>query len=128
MPRESDIQNLIRIGLSPHGTFFRANAGQGWQGKVIEHTGSQLVLANPRVFHGLPEGFSDLFGVVPVVITPAMVGQMVGIFTAIEVKVPGEKPKPHQSNFLEVMRSKGCRAGAARSAEEAVAVATGRKG
>lgn len=119
---EHDRQNLIRTELSHHGTFFRANAGQAWQGKVIEHTGGLLTLANPRVFHGLPEGFSDLFGVVPVFITGDMIGKTIGVFTAIEVKVPGEKLKKHQENFLAVMRNRGAITGWARSPEEAVRI------
>jgi hypothetical protein len=122
---EHDQQNLIRFALSQHGTFFRANAGMGWQGKIIKHTGSDLVLRNPRPFHGLPEGFSDLFGVVPVIITPAMVGQLVGMFGALEIKVPGKKPTPEQENFLAVMRGQGAITGWARTPEEAVAIVTG---
>lgn len=40
----------------------------------------------------------------------------------IEVKLPGEKPRPDQEKFLEAMRKTGAIAGCAHSVEEALAL------
>lgn len=59
---------------------------------------------------------SDLIGITPVRITEAMVGRVVGVFTAAEVKEPGWK-KPRnarergQEAFIQTVRSKGGIAG-----------------
>lgn len=56
---------------------------------------------------------SDFIGITPVVITPAMVGKTIGVFTAIEAKPEGFKiraeynPKSRewaQENFLQFVR------------------------
>jgi len=60
---------------------------------------------------GLPEGFSDLlfFG-------------FDGRPAFIEVKKPKQKQKPEQIHFMELMRSRGYRAGVAHSVEEALEI------
>lgn len=40
----------------------------------------------------------------------------------IEVKLPGEKPRPDQQKFLDAMRRTGALAGCAHSVEEALEV------
>lgn len=124
---EHDLQNMIRVELSHWGTFFRANVGAGWTGNVIKKTtdgGVYIPDARPMA-SGLPVGFPDLFGVVPVTITPDMVGQTVAIFAGIEVKTPAGRVRPEQQNFIDTMRKSGCRAGVARSPEDAVKIARG---
>jgi hypothetical protein len=120
---EADVQNQIQMELS-HGNcrLFRINSGSFWGGKVIAHDGKRLLLENPTKVMGAKAGTSDLLGVVSVFITPQMVGQTFGRFVAIEVKKPGEKPKPHQEQFLAIMRSLGALAGSAQSVAEAVAI------
>ncbi len=120
--KESDIQNAIRIALSPYGTFFRINVGQGWIGKIKgKSKDGLLVLENPRVFKtGVPEGFSDLFGVRPVKITPAMVGRTIGQAVFLEVKSLKGRAEPEQEQFIDFMQSKGCIAVIVRSPEEAI--------
>lgn len=44
-------------------------------------------------------GAPDLMGWVPVVITPDMVGQTLGLFVAVEMKKPGKKLEKHQNKF-----------------------------
>jgi hypothetical protein len=119
--REHDTQNQIRLELSDHGTFFRANVGEAWTGpEIIKTEGGGVYIPKAHRFNtGLPNGFSDLFGVVPVFITPDMVGKTIGVFTALEVKRPGGKPTKDQENFLAVMRARGCFAGVARSVDDA---------
>lgn len=57
---------------------------------------------------------SDLIGITEVLITPDMVGKIVGVFTALEVKKeewnPTKKLDDHeikQNNFLQFVKSKG---------------------
>lgn len=123
--KESEIQDRIRLELDKHGRFFRANAGQGWTGQVISNDGQRLLLLNPRPFHGLPAGFTDLFGVRQTVITPQMVGKTIGQACFVEVKRPGEKPKKHQEDFMTAMRAAGAIVGVAKSPEEAAEIMGG---
>ena len=48
-----------------------------------------------------------------------------GMACGIEVKTPKGKVRPEQEAFLAMVRSKGGRAGIARSVEEALAIASG---
>lgn len=124
--KEQDIQSQILIAMSQAGACcFRINAGSFWSGEILSHDGKMLLLKNPRKIQGAPEGFSDIVGVTTVTVTPQMVGRKIGVFTCIEVKKPGEKPKKHQENFLAQMRSRGAIAGVARSPEEAVRIING---
>jgi hypothetical protein len=57
-----------------------------------------------RRFHGL-RGVSDILGILP---RAAESGeQRFGVFLAIEVKMPGEKPRPEQEAFLNDIRAAG---------------------
>lgn len=100
----------------------RVNSGQAWGGEVLSHDGTMLLLKHPTKIMLAPPGTSDIIGCVPVVITPDMVGKTIAQMACIEVKRPGEKPEKHQERFLALMRSRGCRAGVARSPEEALAI------
>jgi len=107
---EATIQNQIRIALSPYGMIFRTNSGEFWQGKsVFSKEFNKRVLINLRHVDGLPKGFADLtfFG-------------FDGRPAFIEVKQPGETPKPEQIHFAELMQSHGYRAGTAWSVEDAL--------
>lgn len=114
--REHDIQNQVRIGISKHGTFFRCNVGEAWTGReIIRAAGGGVYIPEARRFNtGLPAGFSDVFGVVPVMITPDMFGQTIGIAAFLEIKGPGGRLSEDQKNFLSVMQARGARAGEAR--------------
>jgi hypothetical protein len=125
---EKKVQNEIRLALSPDTVLFRANVGQAWTGNDCRplRDGS-VVITDARPFKtGLPAGFSDLFGIQPVMITEDMVGQTVGLFVAIEVKAPrGRDPTDNQSHFLQVVRERGGRAGVARSVSDAENIVKG---
>lgn len=121
--RESDIQKQILIELSKQGTVaFRINAGSFWAGEILSNKDNMLLMKNPRKVQGAPEGTSDIIGVTSVMVTPQMVGSRVGVFTAIEVKKPGQKPKINQENFIAKMRDMGAIAGVARSSEDALKI------
>lgn len=126
--KEHGIQNAIRNALAGRLLLFRANVGRGWTGKTERITKGGLVAVQPgdvvirkaRPFDtGLPPGFSDTFGALPVTITPDMVGKTIAQFVALEVKQPGERAKDHQAKFLQAVRSYGGRAGVATSPDEA---------
>lgn len=94
-----------------------------------------LAQAGPRVFRnnvglfktfdgrkirtGLCVGSSDLIGWNPVEITPDMVGSKVAVFTAVEVKQPGQRPTKEQAFFLAAVKLAGGIACVAHSEEEA---------
>lgn len=81
------------------------------QGRVIRYG-----VGNP--------GGSDLIGWTPVLITHEMVGGMLGVFTAIEVKTPRGRPTEAQLNFIRQVQLGGGIAGIARSTEDALALLT----
>lgn len=128
MTTEHNLQNEIRNELAGQCLLFRANVGQAWTGtKVTKLPGNKVLIEGARPFNtGLPPGFSDLFGLVSVTITPDMVGQTVAVFTALEVKTPHGRPTENQTNFLQAVNDNGGRAGVVRSVEDAVRIALGR--
>lgn len=96
--KESDVQNSIRLALSPIAITFRTNVG-----KVQTKDG--------RWFDtGLQKGHSDLTGF----------RKVDGRIFFIEVKSATGKPSKEQLHFIKTMKSNGAIAGIARSAEEAI--------
>jgi hypothetical protein len=67
---------------------------------------------------------SDYIGWTPVFIMPEMVGRILPVFTAIETKPQGwkfnnsVKRELHQSNFIDMIRNAGGKAGFAQSVED----------
>jgi len=70
------------------------------------------------VRYGLCNGSSDMIGIKTIVVTPAMVGKTIGVFSAIETKAPGKKLRPEQAAFIEGVRRAGGIAGKAESEDE----------
>lgn len=95
---ETDIQNQIRVALSPYCIVFRMNVGLCYtkDGRPIRT--------------GVPTGFSDLFGH----------RKSDGRAFYIEVKTPTGKASPAQLRFLEQMAVNGAITGICRSPEEAL--------
>jgi len=68
---------------------------------------------------------SDLVGIRPILITADMVGQVVGVFAAIECKAsnwtyrPNDEHTQAQQRFIDLVRAAGGFAGFARSVDEA---------
>ena len=112
MKKESNIQNAIRLALTDNGVLsFRNNVGayKSEKGHYIRY--------------GVGEkGGSDLICITPVTITQEMVGQTVGVFTAIEVKTPNGRPSKEQLAFIEAVKRIGGKAGVARSPEDAIQI------
>ncbi len=125
---EHRIQNDIRNALADDGYFFRANVGQAWTGaKVSKLPGGRVLIEGARPFNtGLPAGFADVFGFVPVRVTPDMVGQTVAVFAAIECKSGNGRAQDNQRRFIAAVADAGGRAGFARDVRTALDIARGR--
>lgn len=125
--KEHGIQNTIRNALAGKCLLFRANVGKAWQGSKVERLpGNRVLIHGARPFStGLPPGFSDLFGLVPVKITPDMVGQTVGVFMALEVKTENGRTSEGQERFLKAVNDNGGRAVVVRSPEDAMRAVDG---
>lgn len=124
---ERHVQNAIRNALCDVGIFFRANVGTAWTGNSIEKLADGSVLIrDPRPFSsGLPAGFHDLFGAVPVEVTPEMVGKTLAVFTTIECKSSRGRARAKQQDFAAAVESVGGRTGFARSVDDALNIAQG---
>jgi len=109
MQAESALQNQIRLAISkefgPRVTLFRNAVG-----KHQTDTGAWVA-------YGLAPGSPDLVGWATV--------DGVARFVAIEVKVPGQKPRADQAHFLATVQAAGGIAGCACSVEEALAILHG---
>lgn len=102
MTEEHKIQNEIRLAVAPYCDIFRINVGQGYT-------------KDGRYFStGVPQGFSDLFGV----------RKSDGKAVFIEVKTPKGRATEKQYNFIQMMKLNGAIAGICRSAEEAINLVT----
>ena len=125
---EQDLQNIIRASLNKvNGFFFRVNCGMGWTGNSVQRRGRSMVINNARPFStGLPPGTSDLIGITEIEITPDMVGQKIGVFTGIEIKV-NAKLKPNQKTFINNVKNAGGFAGVARSVDDALKICKGQE-
>lgn len=125
---EHRIQNEIRNALAGHCLLFRVNVGTAWAGSRVDKLpGGRVLIHDARPFStGLPPGFSDTFGLVKTIITPEMVGGVIGQFLAGEVKTDSGRVSPKQAAFLQAISSNGGRAGVWRSAEDALALVLGR--
>lgn len=119
---EHALQNTIRNALAGKCLLFRANVGHAWTGDAKKLPNGDVLIKNARPFStGLPAGFSDTFGLVPVVITPDMVGQRVGIFIAGEIKAPAGRVSERQHAFMTAINKNGGRANVWRSVDDALA-------
>lgn len=112
MKDESTVQQEIQMKAR----HFNCNLMRNNSGACTDSTGRliRFGLNNISKKHQLMSASSDLIGITKVVITPEMVGQTVGIFTAIEVKKEewneNKKLDEHekaQKNFIEWVKSLG---------------------
>jgi hypothetical protein len=104
---------------------FRQNAGIAWQGKIIDQSPSRLVLAYPRAIRLGSPGMADLGGLTSVMITPDMIGQLVGVDVQIECKFGAGRITPEQTAYIQMIRTLGGRAGVAQSVEDAGRIISG---
>lgn len=134
---EHELQNRIRNALVEDCLLYRANVGRGWTGDKVEKAHpyrkttvvlepGDVVIRAARPFDtGLPAGFHDLFGLTPVRVTPAHVGDLFGVFTSIEVKTTSGRVSPKQQKFGKAINAHGGFTGVARSVEDAKTIVRG---
>ena len=101
------IENEILATLPENKRLFKINAGMGWQGKVVKHTGDVIILKNPRPLHAGPAGWPDLCGWETVTITADMVGQKIPVFCMEEVKAGKDTLKPAQKKMKALFERMG---------------------
>jgi len=93
--RESQLVSELIRGLYPVVKLYRTNAG------------TFRSLDGSHIIHGLPAGFSDLFGVIPKNRTAD--GRPMPVF--LEAKIYPNRATPEQLDFLKLYRDAGCIAG-----------------
>lgn len=107
---ETAVQQQVRLSASRAGIrLWRNNNG------VAENPNGQPVrygLANESKKLNATLKSSDLIGITPVIICPEHLGQVVGVFTAVEVKkgdwkFQGEDRETAQLKFILLVRSMG---------------------
>lgn len=90
MRSESEIQQLIQIeGRKNNATLLRNNSGafKDETGRLVRYgLGNDSIARNENIKS------SDLIGFTKIVVTPDMVGKMIAVITAIEVKKEDWKP------------------------------------
>lgn len=102
MNRETKLMRQIMVALSERGHFvLRTNAGN-----FFDSQGNRVTIGFP--------GLSDLVGCTKE-----------GRFFALEVKLPGEKPRKNQLDFIEAMYRTGAIAGWCTSVESAIKIVEG---
>lgn len=121
---EAHIRREVERELSRYQNvrMFSNPVGVGWTGEVTRIKAGVLIQSPRRVEYGLVQGSSDLIGWTSLQVTPEMVGAMVAVFTAIELKSPVGRPTAAQVNFVRRVIDAGGYAGIVRSGGEAVAV------
>jgi hypothetical protein len=66
-----------------------------------------ILLSPTRVETGLMPGASDNIGITTITITPDMIGQKIGVFTAIENKSIRDRWQKGQQEFLQMVADAG---------------------
>ena len=120
---ESEVQQELQI----HGMHYGCNLMRNNSGALPDKHGTpvRFGLGNISKKHNKRIKSSDLIGITKIVITPEMVGQTLGVFTAVEVKDPDwneekkfDERENAQNNFINWVKSLGGFAGFANSIDK----------
>lgn len=120
--RESASASHIRLDAAQLGVeLWRNNVGafQDPSGRLIRYG---LCNDSPALAKRVKS--SDFIGITPVIVTPDMVGRIVGLFTAVETKasdwafIPSDERAIAQAAFHDIVKRVGGLAGFARNVEE----------
>lgn len=114
---ETSLMHRIALACTEVGArLFRNQVGKAWVGRVqrckmsamyLCHEGD-VILSNARMLTtGLGTGSSDYVGYTKKLVTPEMIGTIVAVFTAIEVKIPGGKVEGEQRHFCDEVKRNG---------------------
>lgn len=119
---EATTTSFVRLEAAKSGdTLWRNNVGvlKDQTGRPVRYG-----LANDSPAMNKKIKSSDLIGIRPVLITPDMVGQVIGQFLAVEMKHEGwkfnhlDEREVAQKNFHDIVRANGGRAGFASSVDD----------
>lgn len=112
MKSESEIQQQIQMEAASHNCILMRNNSGAFTDGSGRHV--RYGLDNTSKKRNEIIKSSDLIGITPIVITQAMVGLTIGVFTAVEVKKedwnPNKKLDAHeqaQKNWIDWVRSRG---------------------
>lgn len=120
--KESAVDSYIIIDAAQSGDYLWRNNTGAFQDKSGRWIRYGLMNESEKINKICKS--SDRIGITSVIVTPEMVGQKIGIFTAIETKhenwkfIPGDERYEAQLNFLNLVLAAGGRAGFARSVYE----------
>jgi len=106
---EAALQTNIQLEASRRGWRLWRNNSGAWK---IKGVWVRWGLGNVSKKMNKEMKSSDLIGITPIVIGPEHVGQVVGVFTSIEVKEPGwsysgKGPEVAQKAWIDLVRSLG---------------------
>jgi hypothetical protein len=129
---ETPVLRRVWLRLAPVATLFRINTGKGWvgagkaqrlpNGTVMLPFGRPIALGLSLVTGESVTGTSDLLGFSPIKITAAMVGRILPVLTAFEIKrTDGGRSTTEQQRFVDLVRKAGGIAAIVNSPESAVA-------
>jgi hypothetical protein len=118
---EDEVTQLIQLESPRHNvSLFRNNSGA-----MQDQTGRLVRYGLGHVSKQLNKNFksSDLIGITPVTITKEMVGSVVGVFTACEIKrsdwkFKGLKREVAQKNFIDFIIARGGIGGFCKSVDD----------
>ena len=115
MANEATVQQQTRLAMARLGAqIWRNNSGACTDdtGRLIRYG-----LGNDSAQLNAVIKSSDLIGVMPITVQPHMVGQTIGVFTALEIKAPGWALRPGdkrglaQAAYHDIVRQAGGFAG-----------------
>lgn len=114
MSKEATSTSFVRLDAANQGVdLWRNNSGGFYDetGRFVRYGLGGFVAEKDKKLS------SDYIGITPVFITPDMVGQVIGVFTAVEMKPDGwkfnhlDKRALYQRNFHDIVRKAGGFAG-----------------
>lgn len=121
MMLEDEVDQLIQIEASKHAcVLLRNNSGamQDQTGRVVRYGLGHVSKEQNKKFKS-----SDRIACMPVLITPAMVGTVIGVFVAVEIKKekwtfnPKDEREQAQMTFINWILARGGYAGFANSVD-----------
>lgn len=122
------MRRLQKLASTLGARLFRQNTGMAWVGSKVERGPrnvrlgpGDIVLRNARPFHAGFEGWSDLGGWSPLVVTSEMIGTTVAVYSQVEVK-QNASPTDQQIAWINAVNKAGGLAGIARSEDDLRAI------
>lgn len=118
--RESGTTSHVRLEAAQKGVLLLRNNSGG----CYDDTGRFIRYGLGSFTEKDQKASSDFIGITPMLIMPDMIGRIVGVFTAVEMKAENwkfyqsDKRALHQKNFHDMIAQHGGFAGFARNVED----------